>query len=57
MRRERQAREEERGRAAATAITAGAQLARVYRRDAADLRRLETAAGVCGEDAAACRER
>jgi hypothetical protein len=56
LRRERQAREEERGRAAATAIAAGAQLARVYRRDAADLRRLETAAGVCGEDAA-CRQR
>jgi hypothetical protein len=56
LRGERQVREEERGRAAATAITAGAQLARVYRRDAADLRRLETAAGVCGEDAA-CRER
>lgn len=56
LRRERQAREEERGRAAAAAIAAGAQLARVYRRDAADLRRLETAAGVCGEDAA-CRGR
>jgi hypothetical protein len=48
--------QEERGRAAAAAIATGAQLARVYRRDAADLRRLETAAGVCGEDAA-CRQR
>jgi hypothetical protein len=56
LRRERQARQEERGRAAAAAIATGAQLARVYRRDAADLRRLETAAGVCGEDAA-CRQR
>lgn len=60
LRAERLARAGERGRAAAAAVTAGAQLARTYRRDAADVRRLEAALGVCGEEgpaAADCRGR
>lgn len=54
VRQERLAREREHGQAAASAIKAGAQLARAYRRDEADVRRLETALGVCGGDQA-CR--
>lgn len=59
LRAERLARSEERGRAAVATVAAGAQLARTYRRDAADVRRLEAALGVCGEgaEAADCRAR
>jgi hypothetical protein len=55
MQRERLVREREHGQAAVSAIKAGAQLARGYRRDVADVRRLETALAVCGGDQA-CRQ-
>ena len=52
---ERTVREREHGQAAASAIKAGAQLARGYRRDVADVRRLEMAVSFCGADQA-CRQ-
>jgi hypothetical protein len=54
VRQERLAGEREHGQAAVSVIKAGAQLARSYRRDVADVRRLETALEVCGGDEA-CR--
>ncbi len=52
---ERIVREREHGQAAASTIKAGAQLARGYRRDVADVRRLEMAISFCGADQA-CRQ-